>query len=178
MLTKKEEELKQYLFNVFVPTLHEMIKDYDIEKYNKWNGNLCRQTAFAGTVFLNGAMPEYEWQAWEGTFDDVYQGKPCRYEHAWIFGKNKDNGKRLFLDLSNNVKERLFIETKVNGYPKDSDEHKDMKCISRTRLDIEEMMKQKEYNTSLTGPEFMKELMARLVKKLSITDIIGYMISK
>lgn len=174
MLNQKEQEAKDYMFNMFIPTLHEMVKEYAPDKYEFWNGNLCRQTAFAGTVFLREVLPEYDWQAWEGDFEDIVDGKNCRYEHAWIFGKHKETGKRLFLDLSHNYKERLFIETKVNAYPKDSEEHKDMKCLSRKRLDIDVMLALEEYNTNLVGAEFMRELMKRLMKKISIIDIMSY----
>lgn len=173
MLSKKEVEAREYMFNVFVPTLHEMIKEHAPDKYEMWHGNLCRQTAFAGTVFLQSVLPEYDWQAWEGEFEDVFQGRPCRYEHAWIFGKHLETGKRLFLDLSHNHKERLFIETKVNAYPKDSEEHKHMKCLNRKRLDINEMYGQREYNTQMFGDAFMKELMGRLLKKVTIVDLLG-----
>lgn len=175
-LTVKEKECRDYMMNVFVPTLHEMVEEINPQEYHRWSKNLCRQTAVFASTFLNRCYGEYDWQAWEGDFEDIVNGKQVRYEHAWIFGKHKESGRRLFLDLSNNVKERLFIVTGVNGYPKDSEEHKNMKCLSRKRLDVESMLNDTEYLTKMTGHKFMLELNARLVKKLSVADLVRYII--
>lgn len=176
-LTRKEKECRDYMMNVFIPTLHEMVEEINPDEYHKWNRNLCRQTAVFASTFLNRAYPEYDWQAWEGDFEDVVGGREVRYEHAWIFAKEKEGNRRLFLDLSHNLKERLFIVTKVNGYPKDSEEHKHMKCLSRKRLDVQRMLFDTEYLTKMTGHQIMIELNKRLVTKTSITDIMRYVVT-
>lgn len=160
MLSKREEQIKYYMENCFVPALHKVVKGYSEEskrKYEMYNGNLCRQTAIFGATFLQNVLaPEYEWTVWEGDFEDKYEGKDVRYQHAWIFGKSP-NGERLLLDLSNQVKERLFIKVKVNGYPKQG-EHKHMRELGRMKLNHNEMFAgtDVEYMTQISSPQLMK----------------------
>lgn len=164
-LNQKELECRAFMFNIFIPALHEMVEEINPTEYHKWGGNLCRQTAVFASHFLNKTFQEYDWQGWEGDFEDVVHGQPCRYEHAWVFGKSKTGSRRLFLDLAHNHKERLFVATKVNAYPKNSEAHKDMVCLSRKKLNVQEMYNDIEHHTGLCGEEFMSELSKRLARR-------------
>ena len=157
MLNNIELSAKLYMFEVFIPSLHELLRKRNLEEYNKWGGNCCRQSAIFGAYTLNEMLPDYEWVVWDGEMDDIVNGKNVSYNHAWIIGKG--NGKRILVDLARSYRERLFIEVPSNGYPKDHPEYKDMVIKSRVKLDWRrEIANEREYYTGLTGDEFCKEL--------------------
>lgn len=157
MLNDKEIMAKEYMFEVFIPSIHELIKSRNSEEYEKWGGNCCRQSAIFGAVVLSEILPEYTWTVWDGVMDDVIRGKEVNYNHAWIFGKC--DGKRLLVDLSRQYQERLFIEVKVNGYPKDHPEYANMVITSREQLDWKKAFDDDlEYYTQLSGKDFYEEL--------------------
>lgn len=165
-MNKDMIKTKDYMEQVFVPSLHKMISDINPVKYRMWNKNLCRQTAVFGAYILSGLHKDIDWQVWDGVFEDIHLGEKVRYNHAWIFGKDK-SGTRYLIDLSRNTKERLFIEVQSNGYPKDHPEYKDMKEITRERLDWKSMFyNENEYNTGLKGPDFIKVLNIYIKKEI------------
>lgn len=154
MLTPNEMKAKKYLFDFFIPTLHDLIETANPEAYLKWNRNTCRQSAVFGCHFLNKLLPEYEWTAWDGNFEDVYLGRKVKYNHAWIYGSHKTRDKHLLVDLSVVNKERLFIERPENTYPKDHPEYEHMIEVDRKQLDYRKMIENEiEYYTQLSGPQ-------------------------
>lgn len=157
MLNERELIAKEYMFEVFTPSIHELIKSKNEKEYEKWGGNCCRQSAIFGAVVLNEILPEYAWTVWDGNMDDIVGGKPVNYNHAWILGKHE--GRRLLVDLSRQYRERLFIEVKVNGYPKDHPEYVNMVIKSREQLDWKKAFDEEiEFYTQLSGEEFYKAL--------------------
>lgn len=159
---------KNFMETIFVPALHKMIKSKNPTEYEKWQGNLCRQTAIFGALILSTINNDVDWQVWDGIFEDIYCGKRVTYNHAWIFGKDKNTGQRYLVDLSRNHKERLFIEVNSNRYPRDHEEYKDMREVSRNKLDWESMLSEKEYFTNLDGKEFMNELQGYIAVETSL----------
>lgn len=158
MLNNNEIYAKMYMFKVFIPSLHKLLQDKNPKEYEKWGGNCCRQSAIFGAYILNELLPEYEWTVWDGEMDDIVNGKEVSYNHAWILGKG--NGKRLLVDLARSYRERLFIEVKSNGYPKDHPEYIHMVVKSRTKIDWEsEIKNEREYYTGYTGKEFYEKLL-------------------
>lgn len=77
-LTIKEEAVKYYMENKFVPALHKLVSSSAPAKYEQWGGNACRQTALFGKVYLDNLLPAYTWTVWDGIFDDVIAGAPKR----------------------------------------------------------------------------------------------------
>jgi hypothetical protein len=162
-LTSKEEQVKDYMFNVFTPALHHLVSTSNPKEYERWNGNTCRQTAVFGIYFLEELLPEYEWTAWDGDFSDIYMGQNVQYNHAWLHGVDKANRRGLLVDLSRVNKERLFIPVTENKFPRKHPEYKDMKLIRKERIDIGERMSEYEYFTNLQGEEFIKALLEIMV---------------
>ena len=153
----QEEIVKEFMYNQFIPALHEVLSRGDKEKYAKWNGNCCRQTAIYGAYMLEKFLPSYNWKVWCGEMDDIVNGKEVHYDHAWIFGS--DGNKRLLVDLARNYRERLFMEVKTNSYPKDNEEYKNMVITSREQLDWKKMLKEdNEYYTGLKGEEIINQI--------------------
>jgi hypothetical protein len=157
-LTIREDIAKDFMFRCFIPALHTLVSR-NVEKYKQWGGNTCRQSAVFGTHYLNMFLVEYEWTVWDGIFDDIIRGKSTRYNHAWIMGKDRNTGRRLLVDLSRVAHERLFIVVLANRYPKDHEDYKNMKEVSREQLDWRKMIEEdREYYTALSGEEFIQEL--------------------
>jgi hypothetical protein len=165
LLTKEEECAKKIMFEAFVPSLHEFIIEKNPTEYRRWGGNTCRQTAIFGADLLTAIMPSYEWEVWEGDFEDIHMGRPVKYQHAWILGKRGE--RRLLLDLSRTTSERLFIPVKTNSYPKDHEDYKNMKELGRRRLDWKTMLENDvEYYTSMPGKEVVAEIGMRTKERI------------
>jgi hypothetical protein len=158
MLQPKEQFAKVYMEEKFVPALHKLLSEANPSEYKKWGGNACRQTAIFGTILLQTLLPEYDWSAWDGIFDDIVYDKPVRYNHAWILGKHKEGGQRLLVDLSRLHHERLFMFVDANRYPKDHPSYEHMKEVSREKINVIESLKDIEYYTKLHAPEFLVKL--------------------
>lgn len=119
--------------------------------------------------FLNNILPSYTWHVYDGIFDDVLYGKPVRYNHAWIFGTNRKDNRKLFVDLARIHTEQIFKFTQNNRYPKDNQEYKDLKEVCRTQLNWHKMiLTEREYYTKLTGKEFVIEVQKRVVRRTNI----------
>lgn len=161
MLSKEEERAKLFMYNSFIGALQEILQEKgNKEKYEKWQGNCCRQTAIYGACILEQLLPQYDWKVWQGEMTDVVYGKEVEYDHAWIFGRNRD--KRLLVDLSRDYRERVFEEVKTNSYPK-TEAWKDMKILKREQLDWKKLLKEeREFYTGMTGEEIMKEISKRV----------------
>ncbi|MGG1263797.1 hypothetical protein [Brevibacillus laterosporus] len=159
-LTFREEVAKSFMEERFLPALHKLISTINPKEYEKWGGNACRQTAIFGSLYLERLLPEYTWSMWDGIFNDIVNDRKVTYNHAWLYGVNKENGKRLLVDLSRVHHERLFIVVTGNRYPKDHPSYKDMVEISRKKLNARELMKLPEYYTDLKVGEFLTKLEA------------------
>lgn len=156
MLSPEEYKAKQLLVNAFLPALHQYLKRHNLEEYNSWQGNACRQTAIIGARFCLDLLQGYRIQVFEGVFIDIVRGVPVAYDHAWIYAKK--DGRKLLIDLARNYRERLFIEVSINQYPKDHPEYQYQKEVSRKELDWEQMLCETEYYTKETGEAIYQAL--------------------
>jgi hypothetical protein len=157
-VTEREIKTRNFMVNTFIPTLHSVLKEADSFQYLKWGGNACRQTAIFGVKFLEKLLPTYKWEAWDGTFDDIVNGKPVKYNHAWIYGEDKSSGKKLLIDLSRNLHERLYLFVAVNDYPREHPTYNNMIEIHREKLDVKSCMKDHEFYTGLKSPRLLQIL--------------------
>lgn len=167
MLSTQEQNVKTFMETVFIPALHKLLSDANPVAYKEWGGNACRQTAVYGYLLLTEMLPEYKWTAWDGVFTDVVYGKPVQYNHAWLHGVNKVNGKRLLVDMSRLHHERLFIEVNSNKYPNTHPSYENMVEVSREKLDIQDCLQSPEYYTGLYFREFMEKLQTTMRGVLS-----------
>jgi hypothetical protein len=115
MFTERELKVKEFIEASYVPAIHEMMAKGDPLTYVRYGGRCCKQIAYLLKLFLNKALPEYEWTAWESIFLGDFED----YSHAWVFGRHKtiryhhiimDYGK-----LSNEYS--FFLRTERNEYP-------------------------------------------------------------
>lgn len=157
-LNSQEQAAKEYIEYKFVPVLHEFLKSRNPKEYRRWGGNACKQTAIFGSLFLNELLPNYKWSVWEGLFKDIVKGREVTYNHAWIYGVDRQAGRRLLVDASRNHHERLFIVVGGNKYPKDHPSYLYMEEIERHKLDIQEALKDKEYYTFLDTLDFLSQI--------------------
>lgn len=165
-LNEKELHVKAIMENVFVPVLHEIVSTANPVAYQRWNGNACRQTAIFGTKMLQSFLPEYQWTAWDGDFTDIVQGEKVKYNHAWIHGVNKAEGKGLLVDLSRNYHERLFIPVTSNKYPRNHPSYKHMKLIKKVKMDVEQKMTQAEFYTNKPSDQVLSDIYLKMQKIL------------
>jgi hypothetical protein len=157
-MTNQELIVKYYMEEKFLPALHKLVSTANPAMYKKWGGNACRQTALFGKLFLDKLLPQYSWAVWDGIFEEDVKGKLKRYNHAWVYGVDKDSGKRLLVDLARQYKERLFIEVTANRYPKDHPEYVNMKELSREKADVADWLNSPEFYTSLNCDDFIAKL--------------------
>ena len=148
VVTDREILVRNFMVNNFIPALHSILEEANPFQYQKWGGNACRQTAIFGVKFLEKLLPSYKWEAWDGNFDDIVHGRAVKYNHAWIYGEEKSTGKKLLIDLSRNLHERLFLFVDVNDYPRDYPTYKHMIEINREQLDVKDCMNDLEYYTN------------------------------
>jgi hypothetical protein len=146
------ESVKDKMYSRFIPLLHYLLKAANPLLYYQWQGNCCRQTAIIGCYILDKLLPDYEWEAWDGEFDDIVYNKQVHYNHAWIYGKNKAGGKDLFVDLARQHHERIFKEVDDNKYPNDIPDYENMVETKREKLNWESfLINENEYYTGLLG---------------------------
>ncbi|QNR70477.1 hypothetical protein IAQ67_28625 (plasmid) [Paenibacillus peoriae] len=157
-LTPKEEAAKLFIEEKFTPALHQIIESRNPKEYKKWGGNACRQAAIFGYVFLSELLPNYKWTAWDGIFKDIVGGKEVEYNHAWLYGVDRENGRRLLVDASRNHHERLFMTVSGNRYPKDHPSYIHMKELKREKLDVADALRTDEYYTRLPSMKFIELL--------------------
>lgn len=158
-LNTKEQQVKIFMFNRVVPAIHKVLKDGNPNLYQQWGGNTCRQSAVFGVKFLEELLPEYDWTVWDGDFGDKIRGQHTKYNHAWIYGIHKETKKGLLVDLSRVDRERLFLPTTSNKYPKDHPEYKEMRLIQKTKLDYNQMIEDDiEYYTQLPSTEVLNNI--------------------
>jgi hypothetical protein len=162
VLTEKEEQVKDYMINKFVPTLHSIFKEKNPSEYKKWGGNACRQTAIYSAHALTELLPEYNWKVYDGIFKDKFQGRDVKYNHAWDYGVNKENNKKLFVDLGRIHTEPIFMDTNKNRYPS-NEEYKDLRLLNQEMLDWKYLLDNEiEYYTTYSKDEMLSEISKRL----------------
>lgn len=158
LVAEREKYVKNFMEREFVVALHETFEKANPIEYKKWGGNACRQTAIFGVKFLEKLLPTYSWEAWDGDFEDIVGGKKVTYNHAWIYGVDKSNGKKLLIDLSRLYHERLFLFVNENQYPKDHKSYEHMIELNRKKLDIKDCMKDCEYYTMERSVKVLEDL--------------------
>lgn len=163
-LTDKEFKVKIIMEELFLPALHKLVSEANPKAYKQWGGNACRQSAFFGRKLLSNLLPEYKWTVWDGDFDDILDGKPIHYNHAWIYGVDKESGRRLLVDLARQHHERLFIEVSGNRYPKDHPSYQHMKEVRREKVNLDEWEQSPEFYTQMMPAEFMASIAALMTK--------------
>lgn len=158
-LIDREQFVKDFMNERFIPALADTFNRASPEKFEYFGGNFCRQSAIIGTVFLQDLLPEYEWVAWEGEFDDIVLGDRRQYEHAWIYGKNRISDKRrILVDLTRKHQERLFIISRKNAYPNNHPEYLHTKIITKKQIDIQDALQTREFYTNLTGERLVQKI--------------------
>lgn len=157
-LTITELSAKNYMEQKFLPALHKLVSEANPSEYKKWGGNACRQTAIFGYLYMQQLLPNYQWSAWDGIFDDVVYDKPVKYNHAWLYGVDKESGRRLLVDMARLHHERLFIKVTGNRYPKDHPSYLNMVEVSREKIDVAENLATIEYYTGLDSETFLQKL--------------------
>jgi hypothetical protein len=145
---------------IVLKEMNKIFMEKNPQQYALWQGNCCRQTAVTCCVFLSELLPEYNWQAYEAKFDDVYNGSPVTYEHAWVFGETKE-GRKLFCDLARIHTEPLFFIAEENKYPSNGD-YADLIEIKRTQLNYQGMLEEREFYTRMIASELMAEIKERI----------------
>lgn len=158
MLTAREEEVKRIMEERFIPALHDFLERSNPSEYKKWQGNACRQTAVLAVPILEALLPEYKWTAWDGDFEDIVYGQKRTYNHAWVYGVNRKEGRRLLVDLSRIHHERLFMLVSSNKYPKDHPSYVNMVELRRQPLDVQEKLGEVEYYSRKPGRAILEYL--------------------
>ena len=157
-LHDREVKVKNYMERRVIPYLDDLFKRSNPQMYEMYQGNFCRQAAIYGNLLLQELLPEYQWSSWEALFHDKLYGQETRYEHAWIFGQHKEKDRNLLIDLTRNYRERLFIYTEENRYPKDHPEYQYMEEQSRSEINIEEQIEEQEFYTSLRAKRVIEKI--------------------
>lgn len=123
MFSEKELKVKEFIESTFVPTIHKTLSAADPFMYLRYGGRCCKQIAYLLSLFLDRALPEYEWSAWESTFSDDIED----YPHAWVFGKHKSiKDQNIIMDYGKLENEySFFLRTVYNEYPSYLQESKD-----------------------------------------------------
>lgn len=155
-LEKEEEIARDFIFNEFVPALHDVFRTANPDAYYAWGQNCCRQAAVFGTVYLKELLPNYKWYAYDGEFKDLINGKEVYYNHAWIFGVDREKHRRLFVDPSRKIQEQLFFVTDENKYPIDHPDYKYTVIVKSYKMNLKARLKDLEYFTKLGARKVLK----------------------
>lgn len=111
-----ELELKDFIFDRFIPAIHCTLNTANREEFKKWQGNCCMQTAILVSNFLLEKMPDYKWFVYEGIFTTSDRRVQSPFNHAWVYGQNeKKDG--IFIDGAHLRSKRLWFHSDVNEYP-------------------------------------------------------------
>lgn len=152
------ELLERQMQEIFKPSLKQVLFLANPTEFERWQGNHCRQSALIGAYVLNRLAPQYKWAVWDGEFDDIIYGKPYRYRHAWIYGESLNGDKDIFVDLSRQHHQCLFVEVTENKYP-DGYGYDDMKELKREQIDWQNFIAQPEYYTNVSGEVLGNEML-------------------
>ncbi len=152
-------QIKREMLGGFYPALTYALHQGNPEEVVKWGGNCCRQITILGCQVLTALHPEVEWQAWEGSFDDVIRDRLYLYEHAWIYGVRKD-GPGIYINIDRAQASPVIIETTENGHCPTWPGYERTREISRKQIDWRAHLLEVEYYTSKPGWLLVAEVFA------------------
>lgn len=168
-LTTEELQAKQFIEEQFIPTLDAIFFEKNPLEYLRWNQNSCRQSAVFGVHFLKELLPQYKWYAWDGDFKDYIRvdghWTEVEYNHAWIYGIDHKNKRKLLVDPSRNKKERLFMVVEENEYPVWHPDYMFMEKLRSYKMDIRKRMKEIEYYTAMKSTDLLALIKERIEQK-------------
>ena len=161
LLSKQEQQMRNFLMYDFNISLKSMLLKYNYEEFDKYFFNCCRQTAVFGTLVLNLYYPDYEYKAYEATFDDTLFGNSVRYQHCFIIASHKEIKRNTLIDMARTTNPLVFEPIDDTHFYPDVDNYKDLKMLSFTEIPCEDLLMSpiREHMTGLTTIEFLNELL-------------------
>lgn len=135
------------------------------EKMVQWQNQICKQSHVIASYFLNKWLNEdfinYNIEFFEGIFKDNVTGD--MYNHSWVYIESISNSKDCYIcDIARISQHIGFRKTTSNnpGLFITDEEFLD----KRRAYSWKELLKQKEYYTSLIGSEVVNEIENRLTQ--------------
>lgn len=173
LLSKQEQQMRNFLMYDFNISLKSMLLKYNYEEFDKYFFNSCRQTAVFGSLVLNLYYPEYGYRAYEATFNDTLFGNPVTYQHCFIIATNKElNSRNILIDMARTTNPLVFEPIDDNHFYPNVDNYKDLEMISSVEIPYEDLLISpvREYMTGLTTIEFLSELVELIENYKSSTS--------
>lgn len=160
LLSKEEQQMRNFLMYDFNISLKSMLIKYNYRELDKWFFNSCRQTAVFGVLVLNLKYPNYEYKAYEATFNDTLFGKPVTYQHCFIIATHRKIDRNILIDMARTTNPLVFEPIDEYHFYPDVDNYKDLEMISCIEIPCEDLLTSsvREYMTGLTTIEFLEEL--------------------
>ena len=161
LLSKQEQQMRNFLMYDFNISLKSMLLKYNYKEFDKWFFNSCRQTAVFGSLILNLKYPNYEYKAYEATFNDTLFGKPVTYQHCFVIATHKEMNRNILIDMARTTNPLVFEPINDNHFYPNVDNYKDLEMISCVEIPYKDLLVSsvREYMTGLTTMEFLNELL-------------------
>ena len=161
LLSKEEQQMRNFLMYDFNISLKSMLMKYNFHEFDKWFFNSCRQTTVFGALVLNLNYSDYEYKAYEATFNDTLFGQPVTYQHCFIIATHKEIDRNILIDMARTTNPLVFEPIDETHFYPDVDNYKDLKMLSCIEIPYEELLVSpiREYITGLTTIEFLNELL-------------------
>ena len=161
LLSKQEQQMRNFLMYDFNISLKSMLLKYNYKEFDKWFFNSCRQTAVFGSLILNLKYPNYEYKAYEATFNDTLFGKPVTYQHCFVIATHKEMDRNILIDMARTTNPLVFEPINDNHFYPNVDNYKDLEIISCVEIPYKDLLVSsvREYMTGLTTMEFLNELL-------------------
>ena len=161
LLSKQEQQMRNFLMYDFNISLKSMLLKYNYKEFDKWFFNSCRQTAVFGSLILNLKYPDYEYKAYEATFNDTLFGKPVTYQHCFVIATHKEMDRNILIDMARTTNPLVFEPIDDNHFYPNVDNYKDLEMISCVEIPYKDLLVSsvREYMTGLTTMEFLNELL-------------------
>lgn len=161
LLSKQERQMRNFLMYDFNISLKSMLLKYNYKEFDKWFFNSCRQTAVFGSLILNLKYPDYEYKAYEATFNDTLFGKPVTYQHCFVIATHKEMDRNILIDMARTTNPLVFEPINDNHFYPNVDNYKDLEMISCVEIPYKDLLASsvREYMTGLTTMEFLNELL-------------------
>lgn len=161
LLSKQEQQMRNFLMYDFNISLKSMLLKYNYKEFDKWFFNSCRQTAVFGSLILNLKYPDYEYKAYEATFNDTLFGKPVTYQHCFVIATHKEMDRNILIDMARTTNPLVFEPINDNHFYPNVDNYKDLEMISCVEIPYKDLLVSsvREYMTGLTTMEFLNELL-------------------
>lgn len=161
LLSKQEQQMRNFLMYDFNISLKSMLLKYNYKEFDKWFFNSCRQTAVFGSLILNLKYPDYEYKAYEATFNDTLFGKPVTYQHCFVIATHKEMDRNILIDIARTTNPLVFEPINDNHFYPNVDNYKDLEMISCVEIPYKDLLVSsvREYMTGLTTMEFLNELL-------------------